>query len=361
MSIRKLRGVNLFSHIGGMALGLSEWVDTKLYTNSNLNETILLQEKIKNEQLPNGVVHRFSYNVESTELPTNVDIIYAWIHHFQYQVREVSKIDKQGNYIFDTTQTADSVHTTSVREAAFFATKTDAKYILLLFPYNPFYMSDKIPDLPNTIMNIFTSRGYSVVLIKTPCVESINPSERLYALIATKTHQPMIMLSQETWIEETKAFTEVPAPNLPRACEEPIMSDEGKEIVRRGMLLWDISPYMVERIWAYIQAISMNNGTCLHTITDKLKFDVNKLVIDYRNIKQHNLFDFLTQQKIITRLELPTDNCLSPNLEYLMGWPNGWSYCDGDSLVIMDPANPDNTNGSNEDDGIVMDSTFVLV
>ncbi len=335
-----LRGINLFSHVGGMALGLSPWVETLMYTCSQEEEKDFLEDKMIHGHLSDGKIKKFSYNIYNHDLPPNVDIVFGLIHHFAYQTKEIMPLEQPTvNFL----NTPEYVHLKSIREAVIIANMANAKHILLMFPYNPFYTSENNPNLPETILNIFLHRGYCVKCLKTPANYMLAPTERFYTLYASKTDK----VDGIKLIENTEVlFKPIDIMCIPNTWKVPnISKTEEEENLRRGFLLWDIPPYVVAGTWQKLQQLDLTNDAKLQTIIESELPVKTPVVFDYTLINLKNIYDMIFQLKIISPLKLTIDNTLSSELEKYLGWPQGWTLSEAPIFEIINPALDCNVDG----------------
>lgn len=240
----KRRGVNIFSHNGGVATGLRDEIHFLLYTCYNEIIKGELERKMDLGELPRAPIIRFAYTITSSpflEEGEGADIVIGLVHHKQWQENELSIPDPSGR--FPGLQCApEIVHRASLYESLGVATACRATEILLFFPYHPF-----APAL-NT-MSVFKTHRVSMRCFEFSLQGKYTPFRHLYALEIKRLGRSVPSSDMVEFIRVKSLAIKVTQGELPKT------KNPDELFAQRSALVWDIAPGIIHQARAKMKEI----------------------------------------------------------------------------------------------------------
>lgn len=230
----KKRGVNVFTHNGGVAAGLQDEIDFGLYTCHNKIIKDHLERKMHRGELRKATIVKFVYAISSSTFSEGgADIVVGLVHHRQWQKNELSIPDIIGRFP-ENQSSKEMVHRASLYESLAVATASRATEILLFFPYNPF-----APALQT--MSVLRKQHVAMRCFEFPLQGKYTPFSTLYALEIKR-------LSKYAPPRDTAEFIRVRSLAI-RVSDSPSLEERGmtqdETFLYRNALIWDIAPGII--------------------------------------------------------------------------------------------------------------------
>lgn len=232
----KRTAVNIFSHNGGVALGLGDDLEFLLYTCYHEILKGELEKKIESGELPKAPIIKFSYTISHSK--KKADLIAGLIHYKGWQERELSIPDPSGGFPPSTLSSAEHVHRASLYESLTVARVFGANEILLFFPYDPFN-----PALET--MMVFRDQRVSMRCFHFPLQGAYVPSTYLYVLEIKKIGE------RKDAVEFIKhAPLAITVTNI-----EVQITDQRDLFAYQNAVVWDFAPVIIREAMGKIKEL----------------------------------------------------------------------------------------------------------
>lgn len=240
------RGVNIFSHNGGVALGLKDEIQFILFTSYNEILKGELLKKMDSGELPRAPVLKFAYTITPNTVVMGADIVVGLVHHQGWQEKELSIPDPQGRFP-RCSLSPESVHRASLYESFIVARACKAMDILLFFPYDPLAANLET-------MEVIKNQRVFMRCFEFPLQGKYIPTSHLYALEIRRLGRRQSPPPRDVIeiVQLSSSLLAIKVNNLPPPTEtekkrqkrNPLTPDE--TFSKRSALVWDIAPGIIQ-------------------------------------------------------------------------------------------------------------------
>lgn len=286
---QRRRGINLFTHNGGVAIGLKEEIQFLLFTSFNALLRGDLMRKMDSGELPRAPIIKFAYTITADLIPSGVDIVVGLIHHSSWQEKELTVPDSLGCFPSPILP-QDRIHRASLYESLFVAKACKATEILLFFPYNPF-----LPALKT--MEVVKNQHVSMRCFEFALQGRYIPTKYLYALQIKRlgawvpksdTVEIIQVNSLSIKVTNTKKTDGCLTAPLP-----PITNDEF--FCQKSAFIWDIAPGIIQEAMRKMKVIQWGEEHLLKIYTSLEKSEGEPWIFSSTKGSNDILLDFVSQ------------------------------------------------------------------